>query len=94
MKYRIIEHPQVDSKPKFWIEAWGHKVSDSIWSSKKTECWCDVTKTGRPVNRGYGTSFLNDYLGSFKSLEKAKDYLDKIIVYQKTEVETVFEIET
>ncbi len=94
MKYRIIETPQVDSEPKFWIEAWGHKLNTSIWSNKNTECWCDVTKTGYPIDKGYRESFYGDYLGSFKSLKKAKEYLDKIIEYHKKEVKTVFEIET
>ena len=94
MKYRIREHPQVDSKPKFWIEVWGHKLSESLWSNKKTECWCYMDTTGCPINKGYGFEFMNDYSDSFKSLKEAQTYLDNIIEYRKKEVKTVFEIET
>lgn len=94
MKYRITETPQVDSDPKFWIEAWGYEVNTSIWSNKNTECWCDVTKTGYPIIKGYEVEIYSDYLHSFESLKEAKEYLDKIIVYHKKEVKTVFEIET
>lgn len=92
MKYRIIETPQVDSEPKFWIEAWGHKLNTSLWSSKDIECWCDITKEGHSIDKGYRS--WQKYLGSFKSLKGAKEYLDKIIEYRKKEVKTVFEIET
>ena len=94
MKYRIIETPQVNSEPLFFINAWGHELSTSIWSNKKTGCWCAVTETGNPINKGYGSWHYHDYLGSLKSLKEAKRYLDKIIEYHKKEVKTVFEIET
>ncbi len=95
MKYKIIESPRVGKKPLFFIKAWGHKISDSIWSNKKTECWCYMDTRGNPINEGYRHSFLfDDYSGSFKSLDEAKRYLDKVIEYRKKKVKTVFEIET
>lgn len=93
MKYRIIESPEVGKDPLFFIQAWGHRISDSIWSNKKTECWCYMDTTGYPINKGY-RSFCDDYSGSFKSLDEAKKYLYDIIEYRKKAVKTVFEIET
>lgn len=94
MKYRIIEAPQIDSEPLFFIQAWGHRVNASFWSDKEIGCWCSVDKAGYSIDQGYGYSDYEDYLGSFKTKLEAKEYLDKIIEYQKTEVKTVFEIET
>ncbi len=94
MKYRIRKSPQIDQEPLFFIQAWGHKVNESIWSNKNIECWCSVTDRGYPIHQGYGSSLYEDYLGSFKSLEDAKEYLNKIIEYHKTEIKTVFEIES
>ena len=94
MKYRIIESPKVGSEPLFFIQAWGHKLNTSLWGGKDKECWCAVTKTGYPIDKGYRSEAYEDYLGSFKSLKAAKEYLDKIIEYHKKEVKTVFEIET
>jgi len=92
MKYRIIETPQVGEDPLFFIQAWGHRLNTSLWGKNK-ECWCYMDTTGYPINEGY-RSFHEDYSGSFKSLKKAKKYLDEIIEYHKKEVKTVFEIET
>ena len=94
MKYRIIETPIVNSEPIFWIEAWGHRMVDYVFYSKEIECWCKITATGSPINKGYRLQSWREYLHSFKSLEEAKEYLDKIIEYRKKEVKTVFEIET
>lgn len=94
MKYKIVESPQVGKDPLFRIKAWGHRMNTSLWGGKDKECWCEVTETGYPIDKGYGEEFFADYLGSFKSLDEAQQYLDDIIKYQKTEVKTVFEIET
>ena len=93
MKYRIIETPQVNSEPLFFIQAWGHEANTSIWSNKKIGCWCAVTLTGNAIDKGYRSLSYHDYLGSFKSQKAAKEYLDKIIEYRKKKVKTVFEIE-
>ena len=94
MRYRIIEEPKVGEDPLFFIQAWGHEVNTSIWSNKIKECWCSVTETGYPIDKGYDLRCFDSYLGSFKSIEAAKEYLDKIIEYRKKEVKTVFEIDT
>lgn len=92
MKYRIIESPRVGKKPLFYIKAWGHKLNTSLFGKNK-ECWCYMDTRGYPINEGYRSSPYSDYPGSFKSLKKAQDYLDKVIVYRKKETKTVFEIE-
>ena len=96
MKYKIIESPRVGKDPLFFIKAWGHRLSDSIWSNKKTECWCYMDKRGDPINEGYGIhgiSRWDDYSGSFKSLKKAQKYLNDVIEYRNKKQKTVFETE-
>lgn len=94
MKYKIVEIPQVGSDPVFRIQGWGHRLNTSLWSNKKTECWCSVSKTGYTIDEGYRYEFYEDCLGSFKSLKEAQKYLYDIIEYRKKKVKTVFEIET